>query len=275
MLAALLLSSVLPMPPQDPPAEGREVRLPAAGSEVEPSVRLERTVRDLVGFGTRHVLSATDDPARGTGAARDYLEGRYADLVERSGGRLVVERQTFEVDVRRRGMPSSVSVTNIVATLPGTSDPDRIYVVGGHYDSRNSTGADGENDAPGANDDGSGTAVALEVCRQLCGHEFAATLVFVAYDGEEQGLLGSGAHARALAERDVVVDGMITNDIVGNTLGMDGIVRDDYLRCFSYAPVGNDSIGRSMARELARAGSRGRRAERQARVPRGSLRSRR
>ncbi|MEO0481973.1 MAG: M28 family peptidase [Planctomycetota bacterium] len=241
------LLALAPQPPASPVPPQDSARYDAS------SDGLERTVRDLVGFGTRHVLSATDDADRGTGAARDYLESRYRGLIELSGGRLQVTREAYEVSVRRRGMPGSVSVTNIVATLPGTSDPERVYVVGGHYDSRNSSGADGEGDSPGANDDGSGTAVALEVCRLLCQQEFAATIVFVAYDGEEQGLLGSAAHARALAAQDVVVDGMITNDIVGNTRGMDGVIRNDYLRCFSYAPVGNDSIGRSMARELARA----------------------
>src|SRR5690606_35518652 len=95
--------------------------------------QVERTIRDLVGFGTRHVLSATDDPERGTGAARRYLEQRYRELIEASGGRLKVERQEFDVPCRRRGMPATVHVVNIVATLPGTSDPERCYVIGGHY----------------------------------------------------------------------------------------------------------------------------------------------
>lgn len=84
---------------------------------------LRRTVTDLVGFGTRHVLSASDDPDRGTGAARAYLERRYRERAERSNGRLQVERQVFDVACRRRGMPTTVQVVNIVATLPGTTDP--------------------------------------------------------------------------------------------------------------------------------------------------------
>jgi hypothetical protein len=145
---------------------------------------------------------------------------------------------------------------NIVATLRGTSDPDRVYVVGGHYDSINARNDDSEGLAPGANDDASGTAVVVEACRVLAGVELAATVVFVCYDGEEMGLLGSTEHAERLAAAKVAVDGMITNDIVGNTLGMDGVRRRDWLRCFSYAPRGNDSNGRSLARAVTHAARR-------------------
>lgn len=217
---------------------------------VEPE-QLRRTVEDLVAFGTRQVLSAAEDPASGTGAARAYLERRLADLVARSGGRLSVAREVYARPSRRLGR--EVELVNVVATLRGVSAPDRIYVVGGHYDSINSDPRDAEGAAPGANDDASGTAVVLEACRVLCEVPLAATVIFVCYDGEEMGLLGSTAHAEALAEAGAVVDGMITNDIVGNTLGMDGVRRTDYLRCFSYAPRGNDSRGRSLARAATRA----------------------
>ncbi len=220
-------------------------------ASVDPA-RIESTVRKLESFGTRHVLSVTDQEDRGTGAARSWLRSEYSKCTKASGFRLRVETLGARVAVRRRGMPDSVELVNVVATLPGVSDPDRVYVVSGHYDSRNSTGSDGEGLAPGANDDASGTAVALEVCRVLCAQELAATVVFCAYDGEEQGLLGSAAHAKLLANEGVQVDGMITCDIVGNTLGMDGVRRRDYVRCFSYAPTGNDSSGRSLARAMRR-----------------------
>jgi hypothetical protein len=98
--------------------------------------------------------------------------------------------------------------------------------------------------------------VVLEACRVMCRHRFAATIKFVAYDGEEQGLLGSEGHASALADAEAKVDGMITNDIVGNTLGMDGKRRRDDLRCFSYSATGNDSVGRSLARAATYAADR-------------------
>lgn len=218
------------------------------------SQRIEATVRKLCDFGTRHPLSDKDSDTYGTGAARRWLQASYEEIAKTSGGRLTVALHKAKVPCTRPGMPREIEVVNIVATLRGTSDPDRIYVVGGHYDSRNGKGQDGENLAPGAVDDASGTAVAMEACRVLAQREFPATIVFVAYDGEEQGLLGSKAHAARYAEDDAAIDGMITCDIVGNTLGMDGKRYTDFVRCFSYSRTGNDSMGRSLARAVSRAG---------------------
>ncbi len=231
------------------PAPIRE-RVAAALAQVE-AARIETTVRTLVSFGTRHVLSRTDSDTEGTGAARKWLRSQFEAIAATSGGRLSVALQEAVVRCARPGMPKSVPIVNVIATLRGSSDPDRIYVIGGHYDSRNSKGEDGVGVAPGAVDDASGTAVALEACRVLSAQSFAATLMFVAYDAEEQGLLGSQAHAKALAEAHAQIDGMIGCDIVGNTLGSDGVRYDRQLRCFSYAPSGNDSFGRSLARALS------------------------
>jgi hypothetical protein len=242
----VMVTAIIPLPlPQDTRPTPVQERVVAMIREIE-AKELKTTISDLVGFGTRHVLSATDSKERGTGAARSYLEGRMKSFVSQSGGRLSVARESFKVPSRRLGR--HVELVNIVATLKGTSDPERVYVVGGHYDSINSNPRDPKNEAPGANDDASGTATVVELCRIMSKREFAATIKFVCYDGEEQGLLGSEAHAKALAEADVKVDGMITNDIVGNTLGMDRVRRKDYLRCFSYSATGNDSTGRSLAR---------------------------
>ena len=249
----LCFAALLPLSPQD--TRPTSINAKVAGMIQKLDAKdLKKTIHDLVGFGTRHVASATDSKERGTGAARSYLEARMKSFIAQSGGRLSVARESFKMPSRRVG--GDVEVVNIVATLMGTTDPDRVYVVGGHYDSRNGNGRDGRNDAPGANDDGSGTAVAVELCRVMSTSEFVATIKFVCYDGEEIGLLGSGAHAKALAEDEVKVDGMITNDIVGNTLGMDGVRRTGYLRCFSYAATRNDSRGRSLARAASLAARR-------------------
>ncbi len=212
--------------------------------------RIEQTIRTLAGFGTRHVLSRTDSDTEGTGAARKWLLAQYEGIAAASAGRLTVALQSEMVPCTRPNMPKEVAIVNVIATLRGTTEPDRVYLVGGHYDSRNSAGEDGKAAAPGAVDDASGTAVALEACRVLVGLSFPATIVFVAYDGEEQGCIGSAAHAKALAAAGVQVDGMIGCDIVGNTLGMDGKRYDKHVRCFSYAPSGSDSFGRSMARAV-------------------------
>lgn len=236
-------------------APGIEAKVKAMLEQVDPA-RLEATVRGLVSFGTRHVLSATDAKDTGRGAARAWLRSQYEALVPQSDGRLSVAVQDATMPCTERGMPREIAVQNVIATLSGVSDPDRVYVIGGHYDSRNSSAPDGKEPAPGANDDGSGTALALEACRVMCGTKFSATLMFTAYDGEEAGLLGSKAHAAALAAASARVDGMITCDIVGNSLGMDGQKRDGWFRCFAYAPTGNDSSGRSMARAVTFAGKR-------------------
>lgn len=232
-----------------------ETRVAAMLQEISTD-RIERDVRTLVSFGTRHVLSPTDHETQGTGAARKWLQQQFAACEAASGGRLTVAMQAAEVPCSRPNMPRSVPIVNVIATLRGVKDPGRIYVIGGHYDSRNSQGHDGKGLAPGAVDDASGTAVALEACRVMSRHQFAATLVFVAYDAEEQGLLGSRLHAETLQAAGHDVDGMIACDIVGNTLGMDGKRHDGYVRCFSYAPQGNDSSGRSLARALSFAACR-------------------
>lgn len=232
-----------------------EAQISAAVAEVD-AARIEATVRKLCSFGTRHVLSRTDSDTEGTGAARRWLKAQYEAIAAGTDGRMTVRFQEEVVPCLRSGMPREVKVVNVIATLRGTTDPDRIYVVGGHYDSRNGEGADGFAAAPGAVDDASGTAVALEAARVLSARKLAATVLFVAYDGEEQGLLGSKAHAQFLAGTGALVDGMITCDIVGNTTGMDGRTYDGFVRCFSYAPTGNDSFGRSLARAVSRAGRR-------------------
>lgn len=224
-------------------------RVAAALRRIDPA-DLDRIVRTLAGFGTRHVLSRTDSATEGAGAARAFLQAEFAAMAAECGGRLQVEVQTAEVPCVRPGLPRQVTIRNVVATLRGSTDPERIYVVGGHYDSRNARPEDGVGNAPGAVDDASGTAVALAACRALCTQQWPATLVFVAYDGEELGLLGSGAHAAAFAAAGAQVDGMLGCDVVGNTLGMDGKRYDRHVRCFSYAATGNDSNGRSLARAV-------------------------
>lgn len=217
------------------------------------AARLETTVRDLVRFGTRHTLSTTSDPKRGIGAARDYLEQRLRQAAARSNGRMKITREAHKAGMRGR---RQVEVVNLVATIRGTEDPDRVYVVSGHYDSRNRAGRDGENDAPGANDDGSGTAAVVELAEVLAGTPLRATVRLVCYDGEEIGLMGSRADARTLKEKETNVDGMLTLDIVGNTEGGDGRRERGYVRVFSYQETGSDSTGRNLARVVSDAARR-------------------
>ena len=176
---------------------------------------VEKTVRTLVSFGTRNTLSAQDDPKRGIGAARDWIYQQFQDIAKTSDGRMTVELQTFEAQPQNR-IPKPTNLTNVVATLRGTEDPDRIYVVSGHYDSMCSSPTDAECDAPGADDDASGVAAVLESARVMAPHKFNATIVFMAVAGEEQGLVGSTHFAKQAKEKSWNIDAMFTNDIVGN-----------------------------------------------------------
>ncbi|MHC4547653.1 MAG: M28 family metallopeptidase [Planctomycetota bacterium] len=189
--------------------------------------RLERTVRRLAAFETRHTASAADDPARGIGAARRWIE----DELEQIAG-LEVGTQAFPAAGNQR-LDAGVEIVNVYAVLAGTSARDRYYVVSGHYDSRALDPRDARSRAPGANDDASGVAVVLELARIFAAHPTEASLIFLCVAGEEQGLLGSRHFARDAREKGLHIAGMLTNDIVGNTLGPRGRRHRRYVRVFS------------------------------------------
>ncbi len=197
--------------------------------------RIERDVRKLVSFHTRHTLSATDDPKQGIGAARTWLKAEFDRTSAATGGRLQVEFDRF----LQRPVPPrilrEVEVVNVVATLPGqqAESVDRVYVVSAHYDSRAGSPNDIETPAPGANDDGSGTAAVLELARVLSDQKLDATVVFLLVAAEEQGLQGSRHWADMARAQKRSIAGMITNDIIGSPVGDDGRVRRHQLRLFA------------------------------------------
>ncbi|MFJ6568928.1 M28 family metallopeptidase [Streptomyces sp. NPDC091292] len=188
--------------------------------------RIEATVRRLAAFGTRHTLSAQDDPVRGIGAARDWIYDRMREYAAASDGRMTVELQSYVQEPASR-IPTPTRITNVVATLRGSVSPERIYVVSGHYDSRCTDVMDFTSDAPGADDDASGVAVAMELARVMAKRRPAATLVFAAVAGEEQGLYGAAHMAEQFKARQADVQAMFTNDIVGSSTADDG-ERDPY-----------------------------------------------
>jgi hypothetical protein len=210
---------------------------------------IERTIRKLVSFGTRNTLSEQDNPNRGIGAARDWLYDEFQKVAQQSGGRLTVEKQTFEQQKAQR-IPQPTMLTNIVATLKGTQPQsvDRIYVVSGHYDSMCGSPTDAKCDAPGANDDASGTAAVLEMARAMSKRQFDATIIFMTVAGEEQGLLGATYFADQAKQKNWNVDAMFTNDIVGNTLGGNGVRDRRTLRVFSEGVPSNETPAEAMTR---------------------------
>jgi len=178
------------------------------------AAKIEEYNRKLVSFGTRNTNSAQDDPERGIGAARDWIFDEFTRISEACGGCLDVQKQTYLQEKGRR-VPEAVNITNVIATLKGSSDPDRIYVVSGHYDSMCGNPSDGECDAPGANDDGSGTAAVIEMARVMSKKRYEATIIFMAVAGEEQGLLGATYFAEEAKKAAMNIEAMFTNDIIG------------------------------------------------------------
>ncbi|MFF5982910.1 M20/M25/M40 family metallo-hydrolase [Streptomyces olindensis] len=216
-------------PPVTAQRPSRELR--ALLREIDPD-RIAATVHKLVSFGTRHTLSAQDDPARGIGAARDWLLSELRSHAAGSGGRMTVELQSYVQEPAPR-IPVATRITNVVATLRGSVTPDRVYVVAGHYDSRVTDVMDATSDAPGADDDASGVAVVLELARVLAGRRPASTIVFAAVAGEEQGLYGSAHLAQRFRAAGTDVQGMFTNDIVGSSTADDGTRDPCTIRLFA------------------------------------------
>ena len=202
----------------------RELR--ALLAQVDPA-RLKATVLKLAGFGTRHTLSSQTDPARGIGAATDWVVAQMQAVAATSGGRMTVQRQSFVQPAGSR-IPVPTTITNVIATLKGTAATERVYVVTGHLDSRVTDVMNFTSDAPGADDDASGVAAVLEMARLFATRSFPGTLVFATVAGEEQGLFGSAFMAQQMKAAGTDVQGMFSNDIVGASSAWDGTPPDPH-----------------------------------------------
>ena len=196
---------------------------------------LQEDVEKLVSFGTRHTLSDTKSKKRGIGAARNWVESEFQKYSKASGGRLKVEQDTFTIKPDGRRINQPVVMANVMATLPGTDPTDkRIFIVSGHIDSRVSDVMNATADAPGANDDGSGTVAVMELARVMSQQRFPATIIFVAVQGEEQGLYGSTHLAKRAKQEGWNLVAMLNNDIMGNSTGHDPEIKNTtQLRVFS------------------------------------------
>ena len=244
----------------------------AAPDEAVSQQRLEADIARLVAFGTRHTLSSQDDPKRGIGAARKWAEGEFRETSAGCGGCLEILLPETSVKDQDR-VPVATRLVDVVAIQRGTVRPNEVVIVQGHIDSRNSDAMDAKGDAPGANDDGSGTALVLEAARVLSKQRFAGTIVYAVLSGEEQGLYGGKLLAEYAKAQGWTVKAVLNNDIVGNSRGSDGLVDDAHVRVFSEGPrddaserardalrsIGgeNDSPSRNLSRWLAGLGDSG------------------
>ena len=236
----------------------------AADSAVNPQVqkivadvsedRIRTIIARLVGFGTRNLMSSQDDPERGIGAARKWIFQQFQSY----SPRLQVRYDQWKVKKTGR-MFRDVDLYNVIAVLPGKTNPEATIIISGHYDSLNlgtpanrrqgggpggaGAGAAGgggqptavgerpaqanwekivDLPAPGACDDGSGTAAVMELARVMSQYEFNKTLVFIAFAGEEEGLVGSTLEAAKMKKEGAVVEAVLNNDIIGTEVSGDG-----------------------------------------------------
>jgi hypothetical protein len=221
------------------------------------SARLRADIDRLVSFGTRHTMSDRASDTRGVGAAARWIRSEFERAAAERARlglppmQVFIEPHTLQPDGRR--IDREVEIQNVIAIIPGRLESaglaERIYI-SGHYDSRNSDEMDRSGDAPGANDDGSGTSVALEACRVLSKHEFDHTIVCVAFDAEEAGLYGARKHVEQASVAGARIRAVLNNDIVGDPTSpasVGGRRTDATIRLYSEGlpavPPGGDSLG--------------------------------
>ncbi len=244
---------------------------PAQYKSVNPTVKeivdsvseehITAIMKKLESFETRNIFSDDDNPTRGIGAARHWIYDQFSSY----SPRLQVRFDSYKVKKKGR-LVRDVELHNVVAVLPGKTNPERQFIISGHYDSvawlrQPPTSPDGAPqplpdsqydlsnlapNAPGVSDDGSGTAAVMELARVMSKYEFEKTIVFVAFTAEEEGLIGSSLYARKARAQNQIIDGVLNNDIIGTELSGNGRVDNGSLWVFSEDP--NDSPSRELAR---------------------------
>lgn len=257
LLAALLAlgagaASAAPASPAAPDFKRQQPQINKILAEISPK-RMEGYVAKLVSFGTRHTMSETESETRGIGAARRWIKAE----LERCGAgtKLEVSFDSHIAPVSAR-ISRPTEIVNVVATLPGTQEAskDRIYVVSGHYDSRVSDVMNYTADAPGANDDASGTAATMELACVMAKHKFDATIVFMAVAAEEQGLLGARHWATQARQKNLNIAGMYTNDIIGSSRADNGKVDNKQVRLFSQSIPATKEMSETVRQLVATGG---------------------
>jgi peptidase M28-like protein len=248
----------------------------ALQNETQPSQRLDPKIQKIVSeisadriaeiekklesFETRNTLSDPTQTNRGIGVARQWI----FDQLKSYSPRLEVSFDIHTIQKAAR-IYKDVELRNVVAILPGKMQQaaDRWIMITGHYDSvnlkvppemRRDPAKAAELPAPGVTDDGSGTACVMECARVLSQYEFDATLVFVAFAGEEQGLVGARAMAKRLKDKNQTIEAVLNNDIIGSEVSGNGVIDNRRVLVFSEDP--NDSTSRSIARFAKRMGER-------------------
>ncbi len=226
--------------------------------------RLKADVEKLVSFGTRHTLSQTQSDTQGIGAARRWIQAEFEHISKACGGCLEVI--TLADTVTGKRIPDPTEVVNVIAIQHGSLDPKRVVMMSGDIDSRVSDVMNSTSVSPGANDNASGVAGAIEAARVLSKYQFAGTIVYAALSGEEQGLYGGVTLAQYAKDQDWQVEAVLNNDMIGNIEGINGVIDNHSVRVFSegvriaetveeakeryFSGGENDSASRNLARKI-------------------------
>ncbi|NRB82544.1 MAG: M28 family peptidase [Winogradskyella sp.] len=215
--------------------------------------QLKQDVKTLADFGTRHTLSDTTSNTRGIGAARRWIKSQFDDISENCDNCLEV---FFQKDLVEKGtnqrIVKDVMVVNVVAIQRGTKYPNRYIIMSGDIDSRVSDPTDFTSDSPGANDNATGMAGAIEVARVLSTYKFESSIVYLGLSGEEQGLFGGQGFARYAKDNNWEIIGVLNNDMIGNIEGVDGVIDNRTFRIFS-EPITTDETDAERLKRQARA----------------------
>jgi hypothetical protein len=266
VLATFFLAAALPGQYKSPNPQVAKIV-----SEVSDE-KIAEILKKLESFGTRNILSSQDNPTRGVGAARKWIYEQfrsYSPKLEVSFDQYKLKK----IEGRASRVPRDVDLYNVVAVLPGTTNKEERIIVSGHYDTivmGRPTGAqapgavpaaggaspmrDPDLDAPGVTDDGSGTACVMELARVLSHYEFEKTLVFVAFAGEEEGLLGASLYAEKARATNQKIEAVLNNDIIGSDISGSGRTENRRVSVFSEDP--DDSPSRELARYIKDIGER-------------------
>ncbi len=251
----------------------RDPEIAGMVKEVSPD-SLKSYISTLVAFGTRSTLSTQTDAHRGIGAARKWVLSKFLQFAKESNGRMTafIDTTTLKPDGQRIDAPTVLG--NVVATLKGTdAADDRVFIISGHLDNMRTNVMDRTGDAPGADDDGSGSSAVLECARIMSKHSFPATVIFVTVSGEEQGLFGSTFMANKAKAQNMHIEAVLNNDIMGsNNSNQTNIINNTQVRVFSEGlpyfeldkkakmirqlGLENDGISRQLARYVKEIGER-------------------
>ena len=228
--------------------------------------RLRADMDTIVGFGTRHTLSSQTDPKRGIGAAINWALDEFKRIGATCDGCLDVLSVEKVVEADGRRIPTDTLIRNAVAIQWGSERPKEVIIVQGHYDSRVTDPLNATDDAPGANDDGSGSVMILEASRILSKQTYPSTIIYALLTGEEQGLYGAQILADWVEAQGMTVKAVLNNDMIGSACGSDGYCDYEHVRVFSEGPRAdstdqlrarqrrfggeNDMPGRNLARWL-------------------------